>query len=89
MLELKKNLPGTLVHGIRSGLKNIQFRQASDGSSTHSLYRGMGTVVQKLQESNVCSAGEEMSHLGRSLDYNVYNGAIIECETVDRSKFRC
>ena len=31
-----------------------------------SLWRSMGTVGEKLQESNVCSVGEQISHRGRS-----------------------
>ena len=30
-----------------------------------SLWRSMGTVGEKLQESNVCSVGEQISHRGR------------------------
>ena len=33
-----------------------------------SLWRSMGTVADKLQESNVCSVGEQISHRGRSFN---------------------
>ena len=52
------------------------------------IWRSMGTVGQKLRESNVCSLGEQISHRGRSLNYDVFCGAKIECETVDSRKFR-
>ncbi|XP_075256615.1 uncharacterized protein LOC142349088 [Convolutriloba macropyga] len=38
---------------------------------------------QNLQESNVCSLGEQISHRRRSFNYYVYCGTNIECETVD------
>ena len=53
------------------------------------LWRGMGTVGQKLQESNVCSLGEQISYRGRFFSYDVYCGAKIECKTVDSRKFGC
>ena len=44
---------------------------------------------QNLQESNVCSLGEQISQRRRSFNYYVYCGTNIECETVDSRKFRC
>ena len=37
-----------------------------------SLRRSMGTVGEKLQESNVCSVGEQSIHRGRSFNNDVY-----------------
>ena len=36
------------------------------------LWRSMGAVGEKLQESNVCSVGEQSSHRGRSFNNNVF-----------------
>ena len=36
------------------------------------LWRSMGAVGEKLQESNVCSVGEQISHRGRSFNNDVY-----------------
>ena len=35
------------------------------------LWRSMGAVAQKLQESNVCCVGQQISHRGRSYNYDV------------------
>ena len=53
------------------------------------LRRSMGTVGEKLQESNVCSVGEQINHRGRSLDNDAYCWADIEHKTFDSSQFRC
>ena len=36
------------------------------------LWRKMGTVGEKLQESNVCTVGEPIRYRGRSFNNNVY-----------------
>ena len=54
-----------------------------------SLWRSMGAAGQKLQESNVCSVGEQISHRGRSINYDVYCGTNDERKTVDFGQFRC
>ena len=36
------------------------------------FWTSMGTVGEKLQESNVCSVGEQISHRGRSFNNDVY-----------------
>ena len=53
------------------------------------LWRGMGKVGQKLHESNVCSFGEQISHIGRCFNYDMCCEANNECKTVESSKFRC
>ena len=54
-----------------------------------SLWRSMGAAGQKLQESNVCSVGEQISNRGRSINYDVYCGTNDERKTVDFGQFRC
>ena len=53
------------------------------------IWRSMGTVGEKLQESHVCSVGEKISHRGRSFNNDVYCWADIEVKTVDSIQFRC
>ena len=36
------------------------------------LWRSLGMVGEKLQESNACSVGEQISHQGRSFNNDVY-----------------
>ena len=35
------------------------------------VWRSMGVVGEKLQESNACSVGEEISNRGSSFNYDV------------------
>ena len=53
-----------------------------------SFRRSMGTVGEKLQESNVCSVREQISHGGIFLNYDLYCRADFERKTVDSSQFR-
>ena len=50
-------------------------------SRSTSLWRIMGTVDEKLQESNVCSVGEQISHRVRSFNYDMYYRADIVFKT--------
>ena len=43
-----------------------------------SLWKSMGTVGEKLQESKVCSVGEQINHRGRSFNNDEYCRADIE-----------
>ena len=52
-----------------------------------SLWRSMGTVGEKLQESNVCGIGEKISHRGRSFNNDGYCWADFERKTLDSSQF--
>ena len=51
------------------------------------LWRSMGTVGEKLQESDVCSNGEQISPRGRSFNNDVYCLAGFERKTVDPTQF--
>ena len=53
------------------------------------FWRSMGAVGEKLQESNVCSVREQISHGGRSFNNDVYCRADIERKTADSSQLRC
>ena len=53
-----------------------------------SLCWSMRTVGEKLEGSNLCSVGDQISHRGRSFNNDVHCGADIERETIDSSQFR-
>ena len=55
----------------------------------NSLWKRMWTVGEKLQESNIYSFGEQISHRGHSFNCDVYCRADIERKTVDSSQFWC
>ena len=52
------------------------------------FWRSMRTVGDKLQESNLCSVGDQISHRGRPLTYDVYYIADVERKTFDSTHFR-
>ena len=47
----------------------------------------MGTIGQKLQESNVCVVGEKISRRGRYTNYHMYGCEDIERKNVDSTQF--
>ena len=53
------------------------------------LWRSMGTVGEKLQESNVYILGEQIRQRGFSVNNNLYSWADIERKTVESSQFSC
>ena len=53
-------------HRIQRGIsKEVQPTRSTP------IWRSMGTVGEKLQESNICSIGEQISHRGRSFNNDV------------------
>ena len=72
-----------IQQGIRSSTWEVQPTRST------SLWRSMGAAGQKLQEGNVCSVGEQISHRGRSINYDVYCGTNDERKIVDFGQFRC
>ena len=54
-----------------------------------SLWRSMGTADEKLLEIKVYIFEEQISHRGRSFNYDVYCWAEVERKIVDSSQFKC
>ena len=73
-VRAEKNLSITLRHRPQKRLLNLWFTKESNENSTHPQYLtldGMETDCQKLQEIKFSSVGEQISHCGRSFNYEV------------------
>ena len=75
--------------GIEEHLIHTRDQMEVQPTRSITLWRSMGAVGEKLQESNVCSIGEQISHRGRSFNNDVHRWADFECKTFDSSQFRC
>ena len=74
--------------GIEEHLIQREIRWKFKPPASTSIWWSMGTVGEKLQESNVCSFGEHISQRECSLNYDVYCIADVERKTFDSSQFR-